>query len=115
MGLFIPTNKLQNLKLYKYSSEDHSIISKYILKKWWNFFVQIFPLSMAPNVVTLLGLFFIIGNLMTVFYYDPYLNETQPTWCYFFMPLDYLCIKHLMDVMDVMLVERVKVVPWGII
>lgn len=84
MGLFIPTNKLQNLKLYKYSSEDHSIISKYILKKWWNFFVQIFPLSMAPNVVTLLGLFFIIGNLMTVFYYDPYLNETQPTWCYFF-------------------------------
>ena len=47
------------------------------------FFVQIFPLSMAPNVVTLLGLFFIIGNLMTVFYYDPYLNETQPTWCYF--------------------------------
>lgn len=84
MGIFIPANKLHNLKLYKYSSEDHSIISKYILKKWWNWFVQIFPLWMAPNVITLLGLFFIIGNLLCVFYYDPYLNETQPTWCYFF-------------------------------
>ncbi|EMG45692.1 Ethanolaminephosphotransferase [Candida maltosa Xu316] len=39
---------------------------------------------MAPNVVTLLGLFFVIANLLCVFYYDPYLNETQPTWCYFF-------------------------------
>ncbi len=28
----------------------------------------------------------------------------------FLMPLDYLCIKHLMDVMDVMLVERQN--PW---
>ncbi|RCK65337.1 Choline/ethanolaminephosphotransferase 1 [Candida viswanathii] len=65
MGLFVPTNKLHNLKLYKYSSEDHSIISKYILKKWWSWFVQIFPLWMAPNVVTLLGLFFVIANCYT--------------------------------------------------
>ncbi|CAI5760276.1 unnamed protein product [Candida verbasci] len=84
MGLFIPSNKLPNLKLYKYSSEDHSIISKYVLKKWWNWFVQVFPLWMAPNVVTLLGLFFIISNLLVVFYYNPYLDRTQPSWCYFF-------------------------------
>lgn len=84
MGLFIPTNKLHNLKLYKYQSEDHSLISKYILKKWWNYFVQIFPLSMAPNLITLLGLFFIVANLFVVFYYDPYLNTSSPNWCYFF-------------------------------
>lgn len=84
MGLFIEENKLDNLKLYKYSSEDHSIISKYVLKKWWNSFVEIFPLSMAPNVVTLLGLGFIVANLMCVFYFDPYLNEASPRWCYFF-------------------------------
>ncbi|CUM48901.1 uncharacterized protein AC631_05069 [Debaryomyces fabryi] len=84
MGLFISENKLENLKLYKYSSEDHSIISKYILKKWWNSFVEIFPLSMAPNAVTLLGLGFIVLNLLCVFYYDPYLDEASPRWCYFF-------------------------------
>lgn len=84
MGIFIPANKLPNLKKYKYSSEDHSLISKIILKKWWNSFVKIFPLSMAPNVVTLLGLVFILFNLVAVFYYDPYLNSDSPRWCYFF-------------------------------
>jgi ethanolaminephosphotransferase len=84
MGLFIPHNKLENLKLYKYSSEDHSAISKYVLKHWWNYFVQIFPLSMAPNVVTLMGLGFILLNLACVFYYDPSLTGDAPRWCYFF-------------------------------
>lgn len=84
MGIFIPKNKLENLKLYKYSSEDHSLISRYILKKWWNLFVKVFPMSMAPNVITLLGLFFVIANLLCVFYYDPYLNSPSPRWCYFF-------------------------------
>ncbi|ABN64479.1 alcohol phosphatidyl transferase [Scheffersomyces stipitis CBS 6054] len=84
MGIFIPINKLENLKLYKYSSEDHSIISRYILKRWWNYFVQIIPLNVAPNLVTLSGLFFVLANLACVFYYDPYLNTTSPKWCYFF-------------------------------
>ncbi|KAI3406558.1 EPT1 [Candida oxycetoniae] len=39
---------------------------------------------MAPNMITLLGLFFIISNLLVVFYYDPFLNSNQPRWCYFF-------------------------------
>lgn len=84
MGLFIPTDKISNLRLYKYSSEDHSLISKYVLKRWWNYFVQIFPYSMAPNLITLLGLVWILIDLMLVFYYDPYFNETSPTWIYFF-------------------------------
>ncbi|OVF11067.1 putative bifunctional diacylglycerol cholinephosphotransferase/ethanolaminephosphotransferase [Clavispora lusitaniae] len=84
MGLFIPTNKLENLKLYKYSSEDHSLISRYIMKRWWNSFVKIFPMNMAPNVITLLGLVWILANLACVFYYDPYLNTPSPRWCYFF-------------------------------
>lgn len=84
MGFFIPNDNLPNLKLYKYSSEDHSVISQKILKKWWNNFVTIFPMTMAPNVITLLGLMFIVANLLCVFYYDPYLNEESPRWCYFF-------------------------------
>ncbi|WPK26347.1 hypothetical protein PUMCH_003698 [Australozyma saopauloensis] len=84
MGLFIPHDKLKNLKLYKYSSEDHSLVSKYVLKRWWNFFVTIFPMNMAPNVITLLGLGFVLANLATVAYYDPLLNQDSPRWCYFF-------------------------------
>lgn len=84
MGVFIPPSKLENLRLYKYSSEDHSLISKYVLKRWWNLFVTVFPMNMAPNVITLLGLVFILVNLLCVFYYDPYLNTPSPRWCYFF-------------------------------
>lgn len=84
MGLFIPHDKLKNLKAYKYQSEDHSLVSKYILKTWWNSFVKVFPLSLAPNVITLLGLCFIVANLACVLYYDPHLDSEQPRWCYFF-------------------------------
>lgn len=84
MGLFIPHDKLVNLKQYKYSSEDHSYISKVILKRWWSLFVLVFPEWMAPNLITLLGLGFVLANLACVFYYDPYLNTPSPKWCYFF-------------------------------
>lgn len=87
MGIFIPTNKLENLRLYKYSLEDHSIILRYVLKKWWNYFVHIFPLLMAPNAITLLGLMWVVASLFVVFYYDPYLNQDLPSWCYFFYAL----------------------------
>ncbi|CAN3355963.1 choline/ethanolaminephosphotransferase 1 [Diutina catenulata] len=87
MGIFIPKDKLENLKLYKYSSVDHSIITKYVLKSWWNNFVKIFPLSMAPNAITLLGLMWIVVDLFIVFYYDPYLDQPSPRWVYFFYAL----------------------------
>ncbi|ODV58323.1 Choline/ethanolaminephosphotransferase [Ascoidea rubescens DSM 1968] len=81
MGAFI--HNLEGLKDYKYQGEDHSIVTKYVLKPFWLKFVQIFPLSMAPNLVTLLGFCFILINLITVFIYDIYLNNLDcPRWCY---------------------------------
>lgn len=83
MGVYTPSSKLENLKLYKYSSEDHSYISKYVLKRFWNWFTTLFPLDMAPNLITLLGLVFIIVSVFVVAYYDPYLDSPSPSWCYF--------------------------------
>ncbi|TKA63356.1 hypothetical protein B0A49_04970, partial [Cryomyces minteri] len=54
---------LAHLKSYKYSSIDKSLISRYILKHYWNGFVELLPLWLAPNMVTLLGFFFILGNV----------------------------------------------------
>lgn len=83
MGYFVPEKSLENLKLYKYQSEDRSIISNLILKPFWRKFATIFPLWMAPNLVTLSGLFFIIANVFTTLYYDPGLNTETPRWTYF--------------------------------
>lgn len=83
MGFFIPHDNLKRLSEYKYASEDRSLMTKYFLKPFWQKFVHIFPLWMAPNVVTLSGLGFIIINLLTVFYYDPLLLSDCPSWCYY--------------------------------
>ncbi|KAL2707368.1 Cholinephosphotransferase 1 [Kluyveromyces marxianus] len=83
MGVFIPHENLVKLKEYKYQSEDRSIISKHILKPFWSQFVKIFPLWMAPNVVTLSGFGFIIINVLTVLYLNPTFDQEQPSWAYF--------------------------------
>ncbi|SCU80309.1 LAMI_0B01684g1_1 [Lachancea mirantina] len=83
MGIFIPHSKLPNLRAYKYQSEDRSLITKYILKPFWHKFVNVFPMWMAPNVVTLCGFGFILVNIVTVLYYDPTLTKEAPRWVYF--------------------------------
>lgn len=59
----ISDEALIHLRSYKYSAVDKSPVSKYILGPWWNAFVNILPLWLAPNMVTLLGFFFILGNI----------------------------------------------------
>lgn len=83
MSTFIPKNSIKHLDEYRYQSEDRSLTTKYILKPFWLKFVNIFPLSMAPNMVTLLGLMFIVVSDLLVFYFDPYYDTISPTWVYF--------------------------------
>lgn len=39
--------QLDNLKLYKYSSIDRSLLTKYVLRHYWDVAVKLFPLNMA--------------------------------------------------------------------
>ena len=74
---------LIHLKSYKYSSVDKSYISRYILKHYWNAFVNVLPLWLAPNMVTLLGFFFILGNVGLLAILMPDLVGPGPQWIYF--------------------------------
>ncbi|OBT55786.1 hypothetical protein VE04_04280 [Pseudogymnoascus sp. 24MN13] len=62
---------LVHLKSYKYSSVDESYISNYILKHYWNACVEFLPLWLAPNMVTLLGFFCIISNVIFLVIWQP--------------------------------------------
>ncbi|KAI5284593.1 hypothetical protein KEM54_001210 [Ascosphaera aggregata] len=73
---------LIHLKSYKYSSVDKSPISYYILRHYWNAFVELLPMWMAPNVVTLLGFAFIIGNLLLLELFISDLVGPGPGWVY---------------------------------
>ncbi|KAI6251409.1 hypothetical protein HI914_01032 [Erysiphe necator] len=80
---YIRQQKLSNLKNYKYSGVDRSLISYYILKPFYtNFVIKCFPMSMAPNLITLSGFGFIIINVLTLFYFNPTLDKDCPPWVY---------------------------------
>jgi len=49
----------------------------------WDYSATLFPLWVAPNVITLLGLGFIVANLGLQVYYDPLLEGTAPSWVYY--------------------------------
>ncbi|KAJ5899891.1 hypothetical protein N7495_004635 [Penicillium taxi] len=71
------------LKSYKYSSVDKSYISNYILKHYWNAFVELLPMWMAPNMVTLLGFVFIVVNVFFIEVFMPDMIGPGPSWLYF--------------------------------
>ncbi|KAL8971753.1 MAG: hypothetical protein Q9197_003106 [Variospora fuerteventurae] len=74
---------LVHLKSYKYSSVDKSLISRYILKHYWNGFVELLPLWLAPNMVTLLGFFCILANVILLEIFMPDLVGPGPSWLYY--------------------------------
>ncbi|GAA5949886.1 hypothetical protein JCM21900_004239 [Sporobolomyces salmonicolor] len=71
MGLYIAASKRERLLAYKYSSTDKSLTSKYVLNPFWNKLVLLFPKTMAPNAITLLGLSLIFVNFLTLLYFNP--------------------------------------------
>lgn len=86
---YIPEPMLENLKNYKYSATDKSLVSRFILNPFWNWLVTLWPLSVAPNTITLTGLSIVFFNFLTLLYYDPlFLVERDgydepPRWVYF--------------------------------
>ncbi|ETS81976.1 hypothetical protein PFICI_06978 [Pestalotiopsis fici W106-1] len=78
----ISDEALIHLKSYKYSAVDKSPVSNYILRPYWNAFVELLPLWLAPNMVTLIGFFFILGNIGLLVLVMPDLVGPGPSWLY---------------------------------
>ncbi|KAI1170912.1 CDP-alcohol phosphatidyltransferase [Nemania sp. FL0916] len=73
---------LIHLRSYKYSAVDRSPVSNYILRPYWNAFVELLPLWLAPNMVTLLGFCFILANVGLLVLVMPDLVGPGPSWLY---------------------------------
>ncbi|KAK8155262.1 hypothetical protein BKA80DRAFT_257515 [Phyllosticta citrichinensis] len=82
--VYIRQDKLPRLKEYKYSGVDHSLVSRYIMKPFYtNVVIKMFPMSMAPNMITLSGFSFVVANFLTMLWYSPGLDVDCPTWVYY--------------------------------
>ncbi|MCJ1300814.1 hypothetical protein MMC08_003613 [Hypocenomyce scalaris] len=81
--VYIRSKRLPGLKEYKYAGVDHSLVSRYILKPFYNnVAINCFPMSMAPNAITLSGFSFVIINFLTMLWYNPTLDQDCPPWVY---------------------------------
>ncbi|PVU98025.1 hypothetical protein BB561_000131 [Smittium simulii] len=81
---YVSEKSLDNLRLYKYSAVDKSYLTKYALSHYWNWAVTLFPLWMAPNLITLLGLGFQVVSIFLILIYDPELTGPAPSWVYLY-------------------------------
>ena len=81
--VYIRASKLPGLMQYKYAGVDHSLVSRYVLKPFYNnVVIGCFPLSMAPNAITLSGFSFVVMNFLALLWYNPTLDQDMPPWVY---------------------------------
>ncbi|CEJ02843.1 hypothetical protein RMCBS344292_16837 [Rhizopus microsporus] len=80
---YLQDSQIKNLRLYKYAAVDKSPITKYILRPYWDFAITLFPRWIAPNLITLIGLFFMVFNVILAYIFVPDLGTEGPSWVYF--------------------------------
>ena len=81
---FISPAGLLQLLEYKYVSGTYSIGDKF-MQPFWEWFVTLMPMTLAPNMITLIGL---VGNLITLgifLLYDTTWTAELPIWLYILM------------------------------
>ncbi|KAJ6087339.1 hypothetical protein N7467_006253 [Penicillium canescens] len=106
--VYIRQKYLPNLRNYKYAGVDHSPVSRYILKPFYNkCVIGCFPMEMAPNAITLTGFMFVVLNFITVMWYNPNLDTDCPTWVYVSCALG-LFLYQTFDAVDGMQARRTR-------
>lgn len=84
-NMFLYKNKLlsgvqlKRLSEHKYACTNISILDP-ILQPWWCFLVSKMPLWLAPNLLTILGLFVNVATTLILVFYSPNAREEPPRW-----------------------------------
>ncbi|KAG4068222.1 hypothetical protein HA402_008863 [Bradysia odoriphaga] len=84
-NMFLYKNKLlsgvqlKRLSEHKYACTNISILDP-ILQPWWCFLVSKTPMWLAPNLLTILGLFINVLTTLILVFYSPNAREEPPRW-----------------------------------
>lgn len=81
---YIPPAYLPNLRKYKYSSTDLSIVSRYVLQRYWNFVVNLVPMTIAPNCITFTGFLIGMSSTALLLYYYFVEGGVYPSWSLYY-------------------------------
>ena len=99
MKPYISPVSFDNLRNYKYSSADSSITYKYIISPLCNHLVKLFPEWVAPNLITVSGLFLNALYFSVTAYYSKLKGGYIPLWACIFSAFCYL-IYQILDNID---------------
>ncbi|KAI5080384.1 hypothetical protein GOP47_0005863 [Adiantum capillus-veneris] len=80
---YIGRHGIEALKRYKYSGVDRSYMAIYVFQPFWSRFVNIFPLWMPPNMITLTGFLFVVASAFLSYIYSPSFTSLSPKWVHF--------------------------------
>ncbi|ELR20677.1 CDPalcohol phosphatidyltransferase superfamily protein [Acanthamoeba castellanii str. Neff] len=79
---YVDEKDLPNLKLYAYHGVDRSIIANHVGQPFWRWVVEFLPLTMAANLVTVVGFAFMVASYALTAFYVPSLTGEAPWWVY---------------------------------
>eukprot|EP00759_Apiculatamorpha_spiralis_P041282 PhF_6_TR39885/c0_g1_i1/m.59294/K00993/EPT1; ethanolaminephosphotransferase len=96
---YLDDNALKQLDNYKYYSEDHSVVAKYIMQPFWSKAVNFLPPTIAPNMITLLGFIINVSAYTLVCYFAPTLQSECPSWVWYYAALS-LFVYQTLDALD---------------
>ena len=96
---YITPEGFSAVKTYKYNGMDLSYLYNYVLKPMAVFTVQFVPENIAPNVITLAGLFLSLFSCLLMAYHAPFFYGTAPSWVYFVCGMNAF-LYQLLDNMD---------------
>lgn len=94
----LSTSQLKRLEEHKYSAEGKSITEPY-LQIFWTWLVEQVPKTIAPNLITIVGLAFNFLGMVILIAYCPNATEVAPRWTYIFGALTLLIYQSL-DAID---------------
>lgn len=81
-GKYVSHEGSAKLLTYEYHGADNSLVYKHILTPMNNFLVELLPMWLAPNLITLMGLFGVSITHALFFWYCPFLEGEAPRWLY---------------------------------
>ncbi|KAH8119657.1 Choline/ethanolaminephosphotransferase [Phellopilus nigrolimitatus] len=79
---YLEPEALSNLRFYRYSAIDKSLVYNHVIRHWCDLVIKVFPMWMAPNVITLSGFGFIVINVVLLSSFIPTLLGPGPSWVY---------------------------------
>ena len=86
---FLSNEECLAIKKYAYKGGDSSYIYLFILSPIAQYFVDLLPSWVAPNLITLIGLSFPVSATILTLIYNPTLSSDEYKWLYL---LNALCI-----------------------